>query len=82
MNADSLRPRPASQLTRGQALVSPTYGLRSIANTENITTNTSNTGQLQQPDSTETGSDQRVVQTGGGPLRGSRPVTAVNSPRA
>ena len=58
MNADSLRPRPTIQLTRGHALVSPTYGLRSIANTENIITNTNNTDQLQQPDSTKTGADQ------------------------
>jgi hypothetical protein len=42
--------------------------LRSIANTANIITNTNNAGQLQQPDSTETGADQGVLETGGTPL--------------
>jgi hypothetical protein len=64
MNARSLRPRQTLRLTRRRRPVSPTPGLRSITNTQNIITNTNNTARLHQPDSTETGADQDVHQSG------------------
>ena len=49
-------------------LVSPRPGLRTIANTENIINNTNNTPRLQPADSTETGADHSVHQSGGTPV--------------
>jgi hypothetical protein len=68
MNAHSLRPRRTLRLTRSQQLVSPTLGLTPTLNKQNIKNNVNGADRLQQPDSTETGADHSVHQSGGTPV--------------